>query len=159
MTKAPALDLSALASGVKESTPIERKRETESKFANNPFVAVLKNSNGKAMELPAVDSTDAAKELQSYLRDAAEKNGLGLSTSISANGKKFVVKFQGKAKRKNGGITTCPVCGEEVTVTGDKKVRIHGPRDARCEGSGKALEEKVETPAPEATPESETPTE
>lgn len=140
MTKAPSLDLSALASGVKQSTPIERTRNAESKFANNPFVAVLKNSNGKPMELPPVANTEAAKEVQSFLRNAADTLKVGLSTSISPQGNKFVVKFQAKPKRASGGITACPVCNEEVTVTSDKKVRIHGPRDNRCNGSGASVE-------------------
>ncbi len=137
MTKAPALNLSALAAAAKESTPIERTRNAESKFANNPFVELVKNSAGKPMELPKVANVEAAKEVQAFLRDAAEKNGLGLSTSNVPSGNGFVVKFQTKPKRTSGGITKCPVCEEEVTVTGDRKVRIHGPRDARCEGSGK----------------------
>lgn len=135
MTKAPTLDLSALAAAAKESAPIERTRNAESKYANNPFLALVGNSGGKTMELPPVPNVEAAKEVQSFLRDAAEKHSLGLSTSIVPAGNKYVVKFATKPKRATGGITMCPVCNEEVTVTGDKKIRIHGPRDSRCKGS------------------------
>lgn len=136
MTKALALDLSALAAGAKESAPIERTRSADSKFANNPFVELVKANVGKTLELPAVGTTEEAKEIQSFLRDAADKADLGLSTSITPVGKKYKVKFSPKPKRASGGIANCPVCKEDVTVTADKKIRIHGPRDNRCSGSG-----------------------
>ena len=139
MTKAPALDLSALAAAAKESAPIERTRTAESKFANNPFLSLVKNSGGKTMELPKVSQTEAAKEIQAFLRNAADQAKLGLSTSIVPSGNGYVVKFQTKPKRNTGGISTCPVCNEEVTVTGDKKIRVHGPRDSRCTGSGASV--------------------
>ena len=139
MTKAPSLDLAAFAASAKESAPITRTRTAESKFANNPFVELIKRAGEKTLELPKVSSTEEAKELQSYLRDAADKNNRGLSTTIETRGNGYVVKFAAKEKRASGGIATCPVCNDEVTVTGDKKLRVHGPRDARCSGSGASV--------------------
>lgn len=149
MTKAPAMDLAALAAAAKESDPIERSRNAESKFANNPFLDLVKNSAGRTMELPKVANTEAAKEVQSYLRNASDRLGLGLSTTMVASGNGFVVKFATKPKRATGGMATCPVCEDEVTVTQDGKIRIHGPRDARCAGSGRNANGETETPAAE----------
>lgn len=136
MTKAPAMDFAALAASAKKSDPIERSRSTESKYAKNPFVAVIKNAGTETMELPPVPNAEAAKEVQGWLRDAAEKNGKGLSTTIVPRGAKFVVKFAAKPKKATGEKKECPICHEKVTVTEKGVLRIHGPQDKRCKGSG-----------------------
>lgn len=147
---------------------IERKRDAAEKYATNPYVQhmVATRESGKAMGLPV--PANSVQGLLGYLRDAAKKTGNGLRVEFQiGNGKKFsdvkklpdkgqvTVRYQGVKPRETtkGGRTTCPVCGRDVSVTGEGKVRSHKVDKVVCVGSGQAPK-PAEAPAaaPDAAP-------
>jgi len=143
-------DPAALLDSIQETDEaITRSRGGGEKYANNPYVPHMNRSRetGKVLQLPVPGHS--VKELVGYLRDAADKGGHGLKLAVpkdhATDGSTVVVKFQAVEKRKHtprankGAKAECPVCHESVSVTADNKFRVHGPRDARCPGSGSAV--------------------
>lgn len=147
--QAPKFDPAALLDKIQETDEKQISRASgRDKYANNPYVAHLNKSrkSGKVLQLPVPGHS--VKELVSYLRDAADKGGHGLKLAVpkdhATDATPVVVKFQAVEKRahkprEKRGTAKCPKCSQEVSVTAEGTLRKHGPRDARCPGSGSAV--------------------
>lgn len=142
-----ALNLASLAASAKMTDDeIKRTRNASSKFADNPLLPVVREAkeNGKTVTLPAVSGKEAADEVIPFVRAAAKELGIGVKFELPANYAeldKVRVKFQPGEKRaytarQETKTVECPTCHTERSLTSDGTIRVHGPRDNRCSGSG-----------------------
>lgn len=154
MTAAPAIDLAALASGAElTDEQIETRRGRPSKYAENPLRKLVGQARktGKTVTLPAMPGA-AVAEVVGYVRAAAKEAEHGVKFDLPKDyetKRSVVVKFQATDKRayqprQETAKAVCSVCGNEVSLTSENVARIHGPRDARCAGSGQAPAASVE---------------
>lgn len=147
---APAVDFAGLAEMAVDAEPIQRKRKS-GVTGPNPFDKLVKDTFGKTRALPPVDGK-TAKQVVTFLRAAAASNTYSLSLDVSPKEYKdetprVVVRFSVKAGRVKNGTVTCPICGKEITVTHDNKVRVHKNGKDKCKGSNAAV-----APEPATTP-------
>lgn len=145
---ATPLSLSDLAESAEFSDePIVTTRSRTSKFAENPLRETVRKAreSGQTVTLRPMPG-EMVPEALGYLRAAAKESDHGIKFQIPKNYAELdsvVVRFQATDKknyspRTQTGKTSCPVCNSETAVTGDGKVRVHGPRSNRCPGSGVA---------------------
>lgn len=143
---ASAVDFSALVSGAEE-TDEKVTRNTTRKSEHNPLKELVAKAkaSGKAMTLPPVPGNQVA-EIVTWIRLAAKDAGHGVKFELPkdyATKKSVSVKFETGDKRaysprESATKVECPVCHNSVVKTSDNKLRVHGPRDNRCKGSGQA---------------------
>jgi len=148
-TKTPAFDLAALADSAEFSDdPITTTRNRVSKFADNPLRDLVKvaRESGRTVTLAPMPG-EMVGEALGYIRAAAKENDHGVRFAIPKNYAELdsvTVRFQATDKknyspREQTSKTNCPVCGKETAITSDGNVRVHGPRNDRCAGSGTQL--------------------
>lgn len=91
---------------------------------------------GKPMQAPVKD-LDEWKDVRKAVQKVAGKEGMGFRVRLVNDEETedlSVVFWAVEISEKL--YAACPECGKTVAVSEDKKLRVHGPRDNRCSGSG-----------------------
>ncbi len=134
--------LAAFAADVEESDEAIKRNSTRNKYADNPFAPHVTRSHESGKVMAITVPGHAVKEVINHLRAAAKefKHGMRLETTpkeFTEDATPVKVKFQAVTKKETGNKDVqCRQCGKQVSVTSAGKLRIHGARDNRCDGSG-----------------------
>lgn len=141
-TVTETVDYAALAASVEDTDLAKIERHSSGggrPKEDNPFTAKVAEARAdgkvKTLTVPAAAET----KVTGFLRRAADDAGHGLSLKATANGNVVRLEWQAKDKKAVGNKAVCPVCHNEVVTTAKGEFRTHGPREARCAGSGKPV--------------------
>lgn len=94
---------------------------------------------GTSFKAPVKD-LDEYENVRKTIQKIAPKMNVGARVRLSGSEDTglFIVFWAVELAEKL--YVDCPTCGKTVAVTEDNKIRSHGPRDSRCEGSGLDVE-------------------
>lgn len=146
-----AFDLSNLSVKPSEEKPAShRGGASAADPTTNPLYQPFQNSvnngkgaagswEGQSQTFVIPDDDDAEKSARRAVAKAAKDSGYGYRfRTRPVNGGREVIFWAVELPESNG-TAECPRCAQEVSITADSELRVHGPRDNRCEGSGLAV--------------------
>jgi hypothetical protein len=144
------LDMQALADGIgtisaAESRPASSRTSTRDPRENPLYDIMLKSAEQADSTTDGwigapfhVDLTETVNQdtLKSLVQKAARDLDVRHRIRVDDEGLTFWAVSQKPANT----VVACPGCGDSVTLTADQQLRVHGPRDNRCEYSGASVE-------------------
>lgn len=106
------------------------------------FQSSIKNGVGDGADfvgatiVSVVPDIESTKELRKLVQWAAKQEDMGSRFRMAEVQKGGLKCFYWAVTLTERLYVECPVCKKQVQVTTENTVRIHGPKDSRCEGSG-----------------------